>query len=459
MLGFSPGEIADFLNQTPAPAFWALAAIGILGLGWLFGNLTGTNFLEHFCFVSIVVAFLWGLLGSHVGRTLLFPLGFLIFAVPAGQELIPLLQDFSALFAVKLLELTRVPVLLEGRFISVPYGKWEVAEACSGIRYLLSSIALGYVYAGLVYQTWVRRLGFLLASVIVPILANGLRIYGIVLLGYLAGKGAAVHIDHVLAGFVFFSIVSAFLILTGFHWREPRAQAVDSLSPQTDRVLSSSEATIPVPASATRVWRFGLFAGLALLVGSLPPLSVRFFLNTPLEQVSREVMLPTVSAPWKPTNQNLYGWTPRLPGAVAEHIQTYQNGDAVVKLCISSYAARQKGLKLVGAANSLYEPKEWMRTGERTVSVDYAGQTFRVRETEVRSARASLIIWSWYSLDGSFTSNSLTVKLLLARAWLTGSHNVPVAIDLAAEEEPTHSQAASRLTDFLGHLLLTNGPE
>ncbi len=123
-------QLAKF---TPASAFWVLPGIASLGFGWLVGDLTATNFLEHFCFVSIIIVFVWGLVGRRAGDQLLFPLGFLMFAIPVGQDLIPLLQDFSAWSAVRLLELTRIPVLLEGRFISVPYGKWEVAEACSGI--------------------------------------------------------------------------------------------------------------------------------------------------------------------------------------------------------------------------------------------------------------------------------------------------------------------------------------
>ncbi len=168
-------QLAKF---TPTPAFWVLPGIALSGFGWLVGDVTATNFLEHFCFVSVIIVFVWGLVGKRVGNQLYFPLGFLLFAIPAGPDLIPLLQDFSAWSAVKLLELARIPVLLEGRFISVPYGKWEVAEACSGISYLLASLAVGFVYAGVMYRSLVRRFSFLVASFIVPVLANALRVYG-----------------------------------------------------------------------------------------------------------------------------------------------------------------------------------------------------------------------------------------------------------------------------------------
>jgi exosortase A len=445
-------QLAKF---TPAPAFWALPGIALLGFGWLVGDLTATNFLEHFFFVSVIIVFVWGLVGKRVGNQLLFPLGFLMFAIPAGQDLIPPLQDFSAWSAVKLLELTRIPVLLEGRFISVPYGKWEVAEACSGISYLLASLAVGFVYAGVMYRSWFRRISFLVASFIVPVLANGLRVYGIILLGYLAGSRMAARVDHVLAGFIFFSIVSTSLMLVGLHWRETERHISPRLQAEDPERLPSTLVAAPLPGAAGSLLRSGLFAAFAVLIAGLAPFSARFLGSSPQEEMSGSGFLAVVSLPWKASDQNLYGWTPRFLGPAAEHIQAYRAEDnTLVKLYVKCYGARQKGAKLIGSENRVYEPKEWVRTGDRTVRVSFSGREFSVRETIVHSTQASLIIWNWYSVDGAFTSNSWMAKFLLARAWLTGSHRISAAIVVAAEKLPPGPQGASALRDFLGHLSL-----
>lgn len=445
-------QLAKF---TPAPAFWVLPGIALLGFGWLVGDLTATNFLEHFCFVSVIVVFIWGLVGKRVGNQLLFPLGFLMFAIPAGQDLIPLLQDFSAWSAVKLLELTRIPVLLEGRFISVPYGKWEVAEACSGISYLLASLAVAFVYAGVMYRSWVRRISFLVASFIVPVLANGLRVYGIILLGYLAGGRMAARVDHVLAGFIFFSIVSTSLMLVGLYWRETDRHISPPLQAEDSERLPSTVVAAPLPGPAGSLLRSGLFAAFAVLIASLAPFSARFLASSPQEEMSGSGVLAVVSLPWKAADQNLYGWTPRFLGPAAEQIQAYRAEDnTLVQLYVKCYGARQKGAKLVGSENRVYEPKEWVRTGDGTVPVSFSGREFSVRETTVQSTQASLIIWNWYSVDGAFTSNSWMVKFLLARAWLTGSHRRSAAIVVAAEKLRPGPQGASALRDFLGHLSL-----
>jgi len=444
-------QLAKF---TPASAFWVLPGIASLGFGWLVGDLTATNFLEHFCFVSIIVVFVWGLVGKRAGDQLLFPLGFLMFAIPVGQDLIPLLQDFSAWSAVRLLELTRIPVLLEGRFISVPYGKWEVAEACSGISYLLASLAVGFAYAGVMYRSWVRRVSFLVASFIVPVLANGLRVYGIILLGYLAGGRMAVRVDHVLAGFIFFSLVSSSSMLVGLYWREPDRHISPRLPAEDTERLPSTVVAAPLPLPVGALLRSGLFAVLAVLIAGLAPFSARFLASSPQEEMSSSDVFAVITLPWKASGNNLYGWTPRFLGPAAEHMQAYRAEDTIVKLYVKCYGARQKGAKLIGSDNRVYEPTEWVRTGDRTVPVSSSGREFSVRETTVHSTQASLVIWNWYSVDGTFTSNSWMVKFLLARAWLTGSHGRSAAIIVAAEQLRPGLQGASTLRDFLGHLSL-----
>src|SRR5215467_10013051 len=124
-----------------APTFWALPVLILVEFVWLLARLSLTAVVEQFCFVTTGIVIVWGLFGTEVIRTIRLPLAFLFFAVPFGEIFIPQLQDFCAWFAMQMLDLAGIPVLREGRFIFVPFGKWEVAEACSGIRYLTASLA------------------------------------------------------------------------------------------------------------------------------------------------------------------------------------------------------------------------------------------------------------------------------------------------------------------------------
>ena len=130
--------------------------------------------------------------GDRAGRagprawraSLAFPLLFLLFAVPFGEVFIAPLIEFTADFTVAAVQLTGIPVLRNGTRFDLPTGSWSVVEACSGVRYLISSVTLGCLYAYLTYRSTTRRALFVALSIVVPIIANGLRAYMIVMIGH-----------------------------------------------------------------------------------------------------------------------------------------------------------------------------------------------------------------------------------------------------------------------------------
>src|SRR5579863_955556 len=209
----------------PEPDYWGLLPLAMLTAIWVLGNLGEVRLVEEWALVGIVVAAVGTLLGSAVVRALALPLALLGFAVPFGLSLIGPLQDLTAWFAVHSLTLTGIPAVLENRVLSVPTATWTVAEACSGIRYLFSSVMLGVIYAWITYRSQKRRLLFLAASVIVPILANGMRAYGIVLLAYLTNNRLAADVDHLVYGWVFFTVVQVALFVVGLRWQQAPTEA------------------------------------------------------------------------------------------------------------------------------------------------------------------------------------------------------------------------------------------
>jgi exosortase A len=438
----------------PIPTFLALPFLALFALGWLLGQLTSTGVLQQFCLVAMTIVSIWGVLGTVVARALLLPLVFLIFAVPLGESLIPKLQDFSAWFAVKMLDFSRVPVLLEGRFISVPSGRWEVAEACSGIRYLTSSIAIGFLYAGLMYRSWIRRIGFLLASAVVPILANGFRVYGIILLAYLSGNRIAAGVDHLLYGWLFFTIVMILLFCVGFWWREDSRPGVDSLSVSTPHSRDWAQYHPPGEGLRTSGKRTALLSILFFLVLVLAPLSARLLGNPPAGIQPLNLGAPLASLPWRMTSHDVYGWKPNFPASNAELIQSYESPGQAVKLYLAYSAPGRQDAKLVSSTNSLFDGRLWWRTGEEEAPVTLEGQTFYVHETFIRSAQQSLVVWNWYWVDGKFTNNEYFAKYLLARARFFGSHQGAAAIAVATEDPPGPPRAAEVLKEFLNHIAL-----
>ncbi|MBV9777898.1 MAG: exosortase, partial [Acetobacteraceae bacterium] len=226
----------------------ALAALP-LSLAWLIAERIGFMEGRQLIALSGVELLFLGVLGGRAFAAFSGPLLYLYFLVPFGGFLTPALQDFTARFVMHGLDLLGVANYTDGYTIQIPEGTFYVAEACAGLRFLIASAAFGCLYALLIYRTWPRRAAFVAAALVVPVLANGARALGIVLLGHALGSAQAAEADHVLYGWIFFSIVTLLLILLGLPFREdqPRAGAVGQRplsAPPAPRALAGTAAGV-----------------------------------------------------------------------------------------------------------------------------------------------------------------------------------------------------------------------
>ena len=160
-------------NMKPTPCYWGLAILIAVGFGWFLGQLTDVLVVRQLGLVLMIQAIILILVGWRIALAFAFPLAYLLFLVPFGEALIPYFQDFTAYFAVTALRIIGIPVFIDGIFLTIPTGVFKVAEACSGVRFLIATIALGLLFANMMYQSWVRRFIF-----IIPRLSTLQRITG-----------------------------------------------------------------------------------------------------------------------------------------------------------------------------------------------------------------------------------------------------------------------------------------
>ena len=212
------------IARIPArPAWLALGVVAVAGAAWLAMALADVLGLRQFALLFMVQAAIVAVLGTRIAKAALLPLVFLVFAVPAGEFLLPTMIDWTADFTVWALQVSGVPVYREANHFVIPSGAWSVVEACSGLRYLIASLMIGVVYSAVSYRSRWRKLAFLAASIVVPLVANWLRAYLIVMIGHLSDNTLAVGVDHIIYGWVFFGIVMALLFWVGSFWAEAPA--------------------------------------------------------------------------------------------------------------------------------------------------------------------------------------------------------------------------------------------
>lgn len=216
---------SDFVGIAPQPMPIMLLLGVPLALLWLVSERLGIMEGRQLVALSFIELLFLAVLGRHMWWGMAGPLLYLYFLVPFGEFLTPRLQDITTWFIRHGLETVGVPAFIDGYIIEIPQGTFLVAEACAGLRFLIASIAFGCLYALMMYRGPVRRALFIIASVIVPVIANGVRGFGIVYLGYLLDSAQAAAADHIIYGWVFFSLVIMLLIALGLPFRQDQIVA------------------------------------------------------------------------------------------------------------------------------------------------------------------------------------------------------------------------------------------
>ncbi len=217
------------LSPRPRPSV-ALLALPLAGI-WFAADRLGLMEGRQLAVLAVVWVLVFAVLGPRIGWALAVPLAYLVFLVPFGGFLVPALQGFTARFIDAGLALLDIPHLVTATLIEIPEGNFRVAEACAGLRFLIAAIAFGALYACVIYRDPWRRVGFIAACVAVPVLANGARALGIVLLGHARGSAEAGAVDHVVYGWLFFRLVIVLLLLLGLPFRQDSRPFVPILSP------------------------------------------------------------------------------------------------------------------------------------------------------------------------------------------------------------------------------------
>ncbi|WP_285709659.1 exosortase A [Erythrobacter oryzae] len=195
---------------------------GLIGVAagltlWRAGEGLGINLVAQAGAVGALQAAAITILGLRVAIVLALPIAFAAFLVPFGDEIIPPLQSITAEIAIALTHASGIPARIEGIYIDTPAGLFVVAEACSGVKFLIAMVTLGVLVCATRFTRWRTRAAFMAACVIVPVLANGVRAFATIYVAQYVGAEKATGFDHIVYGWVFFAIIIA--VLLGAAWR------------------------------------------------------------------------------------------------------------------------------------------------------------------------------------------------------------------------------------------------
>jgi exosortase A len=418
----------------PKPSFAGVGLLlGVLML-WIAAAFGNVLLVRQGAALAMIPALVWAVAGTRVVRTLCFPLAYLAFALPMGASLVPPLQDFTAVFVVAALNLFGVPVFVEGRYFSVPAGDFEVAEACSGVRYLIASLALGTLYSYLNYRDWRRRIAFVALSAVVPIVANGVRAFGIVMIASASEMRIAVGVDHVIYGWIFFGFVIFMLFWAGRFFEEP--ESAEQIAPRE-----------PSPAAADgRVATLAVSAVLCVAVLLAGPMLEAWSssLATASDAPKRIVLIPPDG--WTEL-QASKDWKPEFAGATADSFVAYAGpAGAAVDVFAAFYENQNQGAELINSENGTHDERVWHRVSERTATVRGAGAD--VNEVELRHLSERRVVWYWYQIGVDVVNHPTRAKWLEVRRRLRGDRPLSAVVALSARYTQSLDEARRTLEQF-----------
>lgn len=412
------------------PGAWrpGLAFVALATFGWLIGEAGGASLVRHAALVAVVQAIVLTILGPAVTRAILFPLFYLIFLIPFGDVFVPPLQNLTASISMALLRMSGVPAHIDGVFITIPNGWFEVAEACSGVKFLVAMVAYGALVANVCFKSWPRRIAFMALCVIAPIVANGVRAFATIYAAHLTSVETAAGFDHIVYGWFFFAAVMILVMLTG--WKFFDRKLGDAWLPGSRSPQFATKPLFPMALASI---------GIVLL-----PLAWNATIAARRTPLDHAITLPEITGWTRIGNATGTPWTARFDGADHRLYGRYRNATGqTIDLAIALYGHQQEGREIVGFAQGAADPdSKWKWAATATPPPNGKAERLIAPGPLAREAL------TYYVLGGDTTGNDMTVKLNTLKARLIGGDQ-GAAVVIVSSEDRSGQPARAALDGFM----------
>lgn len=427
---------------TPCHEPFALLPLLAFAFLWLTGRAGQIQLLEHVALIGMAISITIALLGFSVARLIAFPLAFLLFMVPFGDFLIPTLQTFTADFAVLLIRMLDIPIFRDGIMIETPSGLFEVAEACAGIRFLIANVMVATLFAHLAMGRVWKWAVFLALAFIVPIIANGFRATGILLIAYWTDHEYAAGVDHLIYGWGFFAVVMLTFLAIG-SW----------MADWPDDAGHKRIGSIEVDVSP---WRPAFSLPLVVLILAAPVYATAVIDQVPGTTVidPKKALSPTLAQSLAPACKTAgidgESWRPLFKKAdFSRSIQLDCAGHSV-DLFVAYYAYEREGAELIHYANRLADGDDWKRISASRYKprIDGLPRTLKQEDLVGRNHEDRLVL-AWYWVDGRLMTHDWQVKAYQLYQKLLGRDEPSALVALSAPYSDDPDEALTSVAEIL----------
>jgi EpsI family protein len=389
--------------QSIAPSWWALLVLFALAMLWQVSRATATQAVEHATAMLAIPAIVWAVLGRNVLRATAFAWLLLLTAIPVGEALTPSLMVVTADISTGLLQLFGISYIRTGQYISLSGGEFEVADVCSGLRYLLIGVTLALLFSYWNFRTVRARAIFVAITAVVFVIGNGIRAFIVMAVASASGMRYLVGEDHVLFGTILFGVLLGVVL-----WVAKRYAHKPPERASTEEA-AHSPAFRRAPVAVASAAAIGV-----LLVGP----AIEAYRPDAAATVAG-IRLPALQGCSAPGEWRAH-WTPVIHGESVQQQGSYDCGGLDVHILMVAYPRQSPGSELVNSANRIVPSDWWQKGAQTTVDVEVdERRRHAVRQTVLETATGPMLTWSWYAVDGRPTVSTYGVKLREAWSALT----------------------------------------
>lgn len=345
----------------------------------------------------------------------------LIFAIPVWDHLNDILLALSSTVAGGLVRLAKMPALIEGNSIFIPYGHILIADGCSGLRYFVIALALGFILSLLnQYRSWQMLLTLMIAGLI-GLVANWVRIFILILVGYESQMQSPLMADHEYFGWILFGC----LCLPAIYFAPVvRAPAAVPVIPATPRPRALLIALVLLACGPLIFWLFAVSPGAA----SWQP------------RLDKDANLRSVALPVAVT---------RAQGGF--HEQTLLEKDSSsIYIAVDQYQRARESDKLVPYLPRLFNNEHWVIESSRRATT-MPGSLTQFRQ---KSGDRRVLQLQWLEVGPFQTHSMARAKLLQVPAAITRSPFFTIVTLQTPCNEQACENAEQLLTGAVSELML-----
>lgn len=491
---------------------FGLASVGIIGLSllWLIAIVLNVRAVHQAALPLILLLWLLAIAGTRAFRAALPIAAVFFLAVPVWGVLIRPLQSMTVFANGLLLDIVRIEAVIKGDNIEIPSGIFWVASGCAGLNFFETGLLVSVMYSLLFLNHWKSRGAAIALALALAIVANWLRVFGLIVIGHVTKMQSPLIAEHGLYGWLIFAaaMVVFFLLSKRVEAYDRRLDA--SVASPDDASDAGPIATAATPAtlrrSGTRAFspRSLAIPTVAAVLGPLlfvslggrstsgtpaptPPgiapgegwsrsAAPEASVATPPDASSSQLAddesddrAPVIaasatagadsaaSAPDSAASRLSPPFALRYSGADEHRIERWASGDTEVRIDRLLYVEQGQGKELVNSENRIARSRELI--GEQVIGpLDERGRMVSV--TAVRADSGARLVWHWYNVAGQNTHSTVEAKLLELVAFLRSSAPPAELVAVSTICGPSNCEAANRtLFEFvLGREMAAQAP-